>query len=177
MDFVVYLNSHDIHRISTNLKVPPESFLQLYEPEEKDSAVSVDGGLYDLALRDDSGTCNFLQRAEGQFRCTIHTFKPGICRTYPFEVRRNKFVQITKKVCPVDWNLPKRIEKQLSSMYDVHDKEWDFYLEIIEEWNQGNRDRSLAAFAAFAISRVQSSLDSLRLANDRSLESASGIRS
>ncbi len=158
MDFVVYVNSHDIHRISTNLKVPPESFIQLYQPEDEDSAVRVEDGLYDLALKDDKGTCNFLKREAGQFRCSIQPFKPGICRTYPFEVRRGRFVQIVKKVCPVDWRLPKNLEMQMSSMYDEHDKEWDFYLDLIEEWNEGKKDRSLSSFTNFANSRVEISL-------------------
>ena len=157
-DYVVYVNSHDIYRIHKAFLFSPQSFLQLYKSEDESSGVILQRGIYDLALKDRYGVCTFLVEKEGQFRCRTHEFKPGICRSYPFELRRGRVVQLSEKVCPVDWKLLKDSKEELLIQLRTYDKEWDFHHQITKEWNSRLGHRTLRSFVRFALDRVEKSL-------------------
>lgn len=73
----IILDPFDVHRISTYLG---KSFEQLIE-EEKIELQVVDGIILpNLKMCGKEERCAFLN-AEG--RCSIHTFRPGICRLFP----------------------------------------------------------------------------------------------
>lgn len=157
-DYIVYVNSHDIYRIHKALLAPPESFLQLYRSDDRFSGVRIQRGIYELALKDRYGDCTFLAKKGDQFRCRVHEFKPGICRSYPFELQRGKVVQLSEKVCPVDWKLLKDSKAELLNQLRTYDEEWDFYHQTTKEWNSRRGRRTLAGFAEFALDRVEKSL-------------------
>ena len=73
----IILDPFDVHRISTHLG---KSFEQLIE-EEKIELQVVDGIILpNLKMCGKEERCAFLN-AEG--RCSIHAFRPGICRLFP----------------------------------------------------------------------------------------------
>ena len=86
------------------LGLSPENFLEIYGAKDYDLGIQVQEGLLDLALKQNNGACIFLQESDDSFRCTVHDFKPSVCKSYPFQMKNGKLVQMTEKICPVEWN-------------------------------------------------------------------------
>lgn len=76
MGDTVVLDPLDIHRMAVNMKKTPERLLA------EDVQLSVIDGniLPHLKMEGEEEACIFLNK-EG--RCTIHSFRPGICRLFP----------------------------------------------------------------------------------------------
>lgn len=82
--FLVAVVPTDVERIAARLRVPSSSFIEAY-PAEKCNCVHapsfwVDGKENYIGLRREGSGCVFL--SDG--RCRIHSFKPIVCRTFPF---------------------------------------------------------------------------------------------
>jgi Fe-S-cluster containining protein len=72
----IVLDPYDMHRLRTNLEV---SFEQLLA--DKIELNIVDGVILpNLRMTDSSEGCSFLNE---RGRCSIHSFRPGICRIFP----------------------------------------------------------------------------------------------
>ena len=127
-------------------KIVPRSYY-------KDSA-EVD--FYELTLAHGPRGCVFLEQKGKQLECGVHPSKPGVCLGYPFSLSRGKIVQITEKLCPVDWEIDGESERHVSGVIRELQEEWFVYDELVSEWNSGSRlDRSLSAFVAFTVAWVK----------------------
>ncbi len=138
----------------------PESFLEIYGAKDFDLGIKVKEGLVDLALKQKDGACTFLVGSGDIFRCTVNEFKPGVCKSYPFQMKNGTLVQMDSKLCPVDWDT-----KEFESMMAIHLKkdeaEWKFYDELVLEWNKKHWiKKPLSAFLKFAMDKVEHSLKS-----------------
>jgi len=153
-EYVIFVNAHDIYRLSVGLGLSPESFLEIYGAKDYDLGIRAKEGLLDLALKQRDGGCIFLEESKDIFRCTVNDFKPSVCKSYPFQMKNGKLTQMSDNMCPVEWN-----NREFEAMMSIHLKkdkdEWEFYDELVLEWNAKHRiKKPLSAFLKFMIERV-----------------------
>ena len=159
-EYTIFVNAHDVYRLATGLGLEPESFLEIYGAKDFDLGIKVKEGLVDLALKQKDGSCTFLVGSGDVYRCTVNEFKPGVCKSYPFQTRNGNLMQMDSKLCPVDWDMT-----QFKSMMEPHLKkdeaEWKFYDDLILEWNNKHWiKKPLSAFLRFIMDKVALSLES-----------------
>ena len=157
-EYTIFVNAHDIYRLSIGLGLDPEDFLEIYGAKDFDLGIKVKEGLVDLALKQKNGGCIFLEESKDIFRCTVNEFKPSVCKSYPFQMQDGKLTQMSDKMCPVDWDT-----KEFETMMAIHLKkdedEWKFYNDLILEWNAKHCiKKPLSAFLRFILDRVAFSL-------------------
>jgi hypothetical protein len=153
---VIFVNAHDIYRLSTELGSTPESFLEIYGAKDYDLGIKVKEGLVDLALKQKDGGCMFLEESKDIFRCTVNDFKPSMCKSYPFQMKNGKLIQMSNKMCPVEWDT-KEFEAMMSTHLKKDEDEWKFYDELVLEWNAKHYTKKpLSAFLKFMLDRVVS---------------------
>ncbi len=114
-EYVIFVNAHDIYRLSFELGLAPESFLEIYGAKDYDLGIKVEEGLIDLALKQKDSRCMFLEESKDIFRCTVNDFKPSVCKSYPFQMKNGKLIQMSDKMCPVEWNT-----KEFEAMMSTH---------------------------------------------------------
>jgi hypothetical protein len=153
-EYVIFVNAHDIYRLSMRLKLNPMNFLEILGAKDYDLGINVEEGLIDLILKQKNDGCMFLEETKDTFRCTVNDFKPSICKSYPFQIKNEKLIQMSDIMCPVDWNI-----KEFESIMLPHLKkdyhEWKFYDNLILEWNTKNSTKKpLSAFLKFILNRV-----------------------
>ena len=159
-EYTIFVNAHDVYRLSIGLGVEPENFIEIYGAKDFDLGIKVKEGLVDLALKQKDGACGFLVGSGDIFRCTVNEFKPGVCKSYPFQIKNGKLVQMDSKMCPVDWDT-----REFESMMAIHLKkdeaEWKFYDDLILEWNAKHWiKKPLSAFLKFIVDKVALSMPS-----------------
>ena len=158
-EYVVQLNAHDIYRLSASVELPVREYIELRRAKDRDGVLLRDSARvnsYELTLAHGSRGCVFLEQKGSQLECGVHPFKPGVCLGYPFARSRGKIVQIAGKLCPVDWEVDKESERQVSRVISEFHEEWFVYYELVSDWNSGTRrDRSLSAFVTFALAWVK----------------------
>lgn len=130
----IILDPLDVFRLSKGLGRPAALLLQ----EEKLELNVVDGMvLPNLKLQGEEEACVFLNR-EG--RCSIHGFRPGICRLFPlgryYEGKGFRyFLQIRE--CPKRDRTKVKVSKWIDtpdpSVYDQYICDWHFFLEDAAE--------------------------------------------
>ena len=157
-EYTIFVNAHDIYRLATGLGVEPQSFLEIYGAKDFDLGIKVKEGLVDLALKQKNGACMFLVESKDIFRCTVNEFKPGVCKSYPFQLLDGKLIQMDDKMCPVDWDA-KEFEAMMVTHLKKDETEWKFYNDLILEWNAKHWiKKPLDAFLKFILDKVESSL-------------------
>lgn len=157
-EYVIFVNAHDVYRLSEGLGMAPEKFLEIYGAKDYSLGIKVKEGLIDLALKQKNGGCQFLEENKDVFRCTVNDFKPGVCKSYPFRMKNGKLIQMDNIMCPVDWDIGE-FEKMMSSHLKKDKSEWKFYDELVEEWNtKHGMKKPLSAFLKFMLDKVESSL-------------------
>ena len=159
-EYVIFVNAHDVHRLSVGLGLAPENFLEIYGAKDYSLGINVKEGMIDLALKQKNGGCEFLEETKDVFRCTVNDFKPGVCKSYPFEMKNGKLTQMNSMMCPVDWDLVE-FEKMMVTHLKKDESEWKFYDELVKEWNaKYGIKKPLSTFLKFLLDKVESSLTS-----------------
>jgi hypothetical protein len=158
-EYVVQLNAHDIYRLGASGKLPIRKYITLRRAKEGDGVLLRDSATvssYELTLAHGPRGCVFLEQKGSHLECGVHSVKPGVCLGYPFALSRGKTVQIADKLCPVDWEVDKETERQVSCIIREFHEEWFVYYDLVRDWNAGSRrDRSLSAFVTFAVAWVR----------------------
>ena len=153
-EYVIFVNAHDIYRLSVGLGLSPDNFLEIYGAKDYDLGIKVKEGLLDLALKQKAGGCMFLEESKDTFRCTVNDFKPSVCKSYPFQLKNGKLIQMSDKMCPVEWNT-KEFETIMSTHLKKDENEWKFYDKLVGEWNtKYDTKKPLSAFLKFMLDRV-----------------------
>jgi len=153
-EYVIFVNAHDIYRLSVRLGIAPENFLELYGAKDYALGIKVKEGLIDLALKQTDGRCMFLEESKDVFRCTVNDFKPSVCKSYPFQMEHGKLIQMDDKMCPIEWNT-KEFETMMTTHLKKDEVEWNFYDNLVLEWNAKHwRKKPLSAFLKFMLDRV-----------------------
>ena len=151
-----YLLMHMTFTDSINLGLEPERFLEIYGAKDYSLGIKVKEGLVDLALKQKNSGCVFLEESQDVFRCTVNEFKPGVCKSYPFQMNNGKLVQMSSKMCPVEWDTAE-FEKMMAIHLKKDEDEWRFYDNLILEWNAKHWiKKPLSAFLKFMLDRVKS---------------------
>ena len=159
-EYTIFVNAHDIYRLSKGLGIAPEDFLEIYGAKDFDLGIKVKEGLVDLALKQKNTACTFLVESGDFFRCTVNDFKPGVCKSYPFQMEDGKLIQMSDKLCPVEWDT-QEFEKMMVSHLEKDENEWKFYHELVLEWNAKHWiKKPLSLFLNFILDRVDISLKS-----------------
>lgn len=136
----------------------PMEFLEIYGAKDFDLGIEVKEGLVDLALKRKNTSCTFLMESGEVFRCTVNDFKPGVCKSYPFQIQGGKLIQMEHKLCHVDWNA-EEFEKMMISHLKKDEDEWKFYHELVLEWNAKHwLKKPLSEFLGFMMNKIESSL-------------------
>jgi hypothetical protein len=157
-EYTIFLNAHDIYRLFINLGLEPTRFLDIHGAKDYSLGIKVKEGLVDLALKQKNGGCTFLEESQDVFRCMVNEFKPGVCKSYPFQMNDGKLVQMSSKMCPVEWDTT-LFEKMMAIHLKKDQDEWRFYEHLILEWNAKHWiKKPLSAFLKFMLDRVESSL-------------------
>ena len=153
-EYTIFVNAHDIYRLSVGLKLAPESFLEVWGAKDYDLGIKVKEGLLDLALKQKDGGCMFLEESKDVFRCTVNDIKPSVCKSYPFQMKNGKLIQMSNNMCPDEWNT-KEFESMMSAHLKKDEEEWKFYDELVLEWNEKyGIKKPLAEFFKFMLDRV-----------------------
>ena len=153
-EYVIFVNAHDVYRLSVQLKMNPEQFLEIYGAKDYDLGIRVDEGLLDLALKQKNEQCMFLEESGDVFRCTVNDFKPSVCKSYPFQIKKGKLIQMSEKMCPVEWDTVE-FETMMSIHLKKDEEEWKFYDKLVLEWNAKNQiKKPLSAFLKFMLDKV-----------------------
>ena len=153
-EYAIFVNAHDIYRLSTKLDMAPENFLQVYGAKDFDLGIDVDEGLLDLALRQKDDQCIFLEESRDVFRCTVHDIKPSVCKSYPFQLKNGRLIQMDSKMCPVDWNTDE-FETMMTTHLKKDADEWKFYDNLVLQWNSKRlKKRPLSDFLEFLMDGV-----------------------
>jgi len=161
-EYIIFVNAHDVYRISVGLGLDPGNFLEIYGAKEDEWGIQIEEGLVDLALKQKDGTCTFLVQFGDNFRCGIHDLKPGVCKSYPFQLKDRKLVQMDDKMCPVDWDVTQEFETMMITHLKKDENEWKFYYDLILEWNATHQPTAqLSEFLRFLIDRVTLSVNTL----------------
>ena len=50
-EYVIFVNAHDVYRLSVGTGLAPENFLEIYGAKDFDLGIEVEEGLLDLALK------------------------------------------------------------------------------------------------------------------------------
>ena len=159
-EYVIFVNAHDVHRLSVGLGMSPETFLEIYGAKDYSLGIRVKEGLIDLALKQKNDACKFLEETEDVFRCTVNDFKPGVCKSYPFEMKNGKLKQRSSMMCPVDWDLLE-FENMMKTHLKKDESEWKFYDALVKDWNANHgAKKSLSDFLKFMLDEVEFSLTS-----------------
>ena len=66
-EYVIFVNAHDIYRLSVGLGLTPESFLEVYGAKDYDLGIKVKEGLLDLALKQKDDGCIFFEESKDAF--------------------------------------------------------------------------------------------------------------
>ncbi len=158
-EYVVQLNGHDIYRLIASVELPLQKYIELRRSKDSSAVLLKDSAevdFYELTLAHGPRGCVFLEQKGKQLECGVHPSKPGVCLGYPFSLSRGKIIQITEKLCPVDWEIDGESERHVSGVIRELQEEWCIYDELVSEWNSGSRlDRSLSAFVAFTVAWVK----------------------
>jgi len=156
-EYTIFVNAHDVYRLSNGLKCEPETFLELIGAKDYSLGINVEEGLVDLALKQKNGACEFLEETDDIFRCTVNDFKPGVCKSYPFEIKNGELSQMSDIMCPTDWDLTSFKEMMVPHL-QKDESEWKFYDQLVTEWNSKHEGESLSIFLKFMLNQVELSL-------------------
>ncbi|MCK4547503.1 MAG: YkgJ family cysteine cluster protein [Candidatus Eisenbacteria sp.] len=141
----------DIREIIKHVKIPPEAFVQFYEPDEfidefapDDQWLEMEDGLRVIAMKRVHDTCVF--RDNG--KCLIYAHRPLMCAMHPYQPRdvNEDDVEFNLEChhgcrgIPTGPASPKAL-KALRDRFDRFCKrEWD-YDDLVKKWNRKGRKR------------------------------------
>lgn len=162
-DFVVYVTHADIKRLKQFTKKAPERFVVPYSDDGRTPYPLVDlddyGPNVRLGLIRNDDKCIFIDTVKSQIRCTVHSHKPMVCRTYPFSIiESGELVPITPYKCPEPLLpvSPKEREKILLEIDQLFN-EFDAYVKLVKDWNSStsHRKKVFEILLKFLMQRAQ----------------------
>lgn len=143
MGDTVILDPLDVHRLSVNLNQTPEKLM-----EESLELDVVDGNILPhLRMKGAEERCVFLNQEN---RCSIHAFRPGVCRLFPlgryYENHSFQyFLQVheCKKSNRSKIKVRKWIDTPDVKRYEQYIIDWHYFLKDVQEVLYGTEDMQL----------------------------------
>ncbi|MDO4338152.1 MAG: YkgJ family cysteine cluster protein [Eubacteriales bacterium] len=143
MGDTVILDPLDVHRLSVNLKKMPDKLLE----EDLELGVADGNILPHLRMSGKEERCVFLN---GEGRCSIHSFRPGICRLFPLgryyeDNGFRYFLQIheCRKKNRSKVKVKKWIDTPDVKRYEQFVTDWHYYLKDVQEILYQSEDTQL----------------------------------
>ena len=138
----IVLDPLDVHRLTTGLGVPFEALLsQHIELNVVDGLI-----LPNLKMTESADACPFLN---AQGRCSIHAYRPGICRLFPLgRFYENDSFQYFLQVheCPKPSKAKIKVYKWLDTddirTYEQFISDWHYFLKALQERIAGMEDQT-----------------------------------
>lgn len=140
----IILDPLDMHRLVTGTKMGAESLLSTaLELNVVDGII-----LPNLKMQEVGESCSFL---DGNGRCLVHSFRPGICRIFPlgrlYENRSfSYFLQVheCKKESRAKIKVKKWIDTPEAVKYDAYISRWHYFLKDLQRLIQADEDGQTA---------------------------------
>ena len=146
---LVTVTGRDITRISMGLGLDSNEVIRAFDfylasnsesPEglRDIPAVNTEHGPAYIALKKlETGDCIFLK----DNLCMIHTFRPGVCRSFPFVFRdggdeKTWGFSAMKEICPGLGSGPEVEISDLRELADAVLEDIEIFKDFVEEWNQ-----------------------------------------
>ncbi len=129
----IVLDPYDVYRITTNMNVTFEQLLAyIVELNVVDGII-----LPNLRMSGEKEACAFLDK-EG--RCSIHSYRPGICRIFPlgryYENHDFSYI-LQSKECPCSATAPIKVGKWIDTPNLARNKQflidWHYFLNDVED--------------------------------------------
>lgn len=149
MDASIILDPFDLHFLSVNLKQTFEALmLGRIELNAVDGLV-----LPNLKMAEDTGTCTFLNSDK---RCSIHPFRPGICRLFPLgriyeEQSFQYFLQVHE--CKRENRTKMKIKNWLAvpnlNRYEQFIVDWHYFLKKLQAYTEKRQEASMYVLNEF----------------------------
>jgi len=151
----------DVRRIQHHLQQPLSSFVVFYRPD--DFSVPVDDDERFFITKDGPLAMGLLRQGEACVflkgnLCSIHSFKPGICRSFPFEPLepdngQGPFGMLDGDPChgnSADDEIVSQDEARAG--YEAFIGDYSHYVEQVRAWNAapGSRERDIEDFLQYA---------------------------
>jgi Fe-S-cluster containining protein len=136
--FGVCITPFDIRRIVKTTGLKPSEFADyISEPKErerKEPAILIDGKPSLLVLRRNQNNVCFFYSPSG---CKAYSFRPMLCRTYPFKLEEGKLRDMRSRACIECWHPDEKSECEYEYVHDIkkYEKEIEEYKKIAEKWN------------------------------------------
>jgi hypothetical protein len=133
---MIFVNAHDVYRLSKGFGVEPERFLEICGAKYFDIGIKVKERLIDLVLKQKNNACIFLLKSGDTFRCIVKISNEGCANQYQFQIQDGTLNQMSDKLCSVELDT-KGFEKwRAVSHLKVYEHEWKFYHDLALEWNR-----------------------------------------
>jgi Fe-S-cluster containining protein len=161
----IILDPYDLHRLSSGLKLTFEELLA-----EKIELNLVDGIILpNLRMSGEEESCSFLNNSG---KCSIHAFRPGICRIFPLGRYYEKgtfhyFLQVNE--CQNDSATKRKVSKWIdipdSKENDLFIITWHYFLNEVEDIIKNTKDEKLVKnlnmylLNNFYVKRYEESMD------------------
>lgn len=147
--YVPLIIPEDVQRIREKLNLPLSSFVTFYRPSDFEEPLDESDerlfqtrhgklalGLSRVDQPDGQVTCAFLKNNV----CSIHPFKPYICRQYPFEPQDHDNpdgpFKLMDNPCFGNHALDEVVDDApVRRNYKVYQQKQDEYVELVREWN------------------------------------------
>lgn len=150
----ILLDPYDCFELSRGLSCPFDKMMQkewiCLHPVDKVVLPA-------LAMKQGTTVCCFL---DGNGRCGIHAFRPGICRMFPlgrlYDAKTRSFSYFMQKAeCPYEPKTKVKVEKWIGvpsfAQYERYIGQWHFLLKDLEARLLENQDAVFAKNASMAV--------------------------
>lgn len=145
--FNINLTHLDIERILKNRPDLDHNFFISFSPSEKgdtESFISTYGKRQIiLKKKKDKNECVFLENN----RCSIHEFKPRVCKVWPFSLEENNRItwidehrSFIKKQCMHTMEKGANNPEEILQLLKQHYKERNIYAKLTKKWNDSKKE-------------------------------------
>lgn len=137
----VFLNAADVSRIRRRGGTDPSAFVDLLparlgDRDRKAYGFSLGGDeRFLIVMKSRRGRCIFLRRVGRKNRCSIHPFRPAVCRCYPFWAETGEPRVVRQALCPEFPPLGASDRRTVRRAFQRLRQESFDFLEILSLWH------------------------------------------
>ncbi len=146
LSHVVPVTGADVRRIRDATEASPDSFTDFVSVADLESThhdVALDDGYHYLVLKREDDACILLEND----RCSIHEYKPMLCRLYPFFHSEEKEVQVrSNPQCAKRTTPTQRERKEIRDLCNSYTEDLFAYNNFVEGWNKASGMKSRQLF-------------------------------
>ncbi|MEW5693569.1 MAG: YkgJ family cysteine cluster protein [Candidatus Hydrogenedentota bacterium] len=140
--YTAILTIYDIAKIMHNTGIRPSEFVEFYkEGATKDVSddlyLVTEQGRYLIGFKKTEEGCIFLK----DNKCSIHNYKPPICKLYPLDLRWNndnilEYNVIKHSICKGDYGKEETDFGNIEELYYNYTIEYEYHKECLKNWKE-----------------------------------------